>query len=781
MKSSKLSRVLTLLAALVMLATVITATAITAFAAAPASYTDIYLNSPQYVSVSGSGRYFRFIPEVSGRYRIYSYGNSGDPKVYLKDYQGVELNSDDDGGGSSNFDLYAELYAGNTYYINATSWNNGSSRYTFTVELIEAYTPAVTVSTDGETPYGGIANFYVSLQNIYDVTDIEITPVFDENVFEFVGGEWTIDGEGTIDPDTMTATMSYEEVMNIDGQVYIFSLRAKAEAASTDVSVSANVKCGDEVVDFETRGVTTSVAPCNHYYGTSVEIDEAYHEFTCDACGHTITREHLFSDDNDLCCNEGCGYHRGLVGDVDNDGDVDPDDALWVLDYYYDNYWSYTMSVGYDFNKTGYVDEYDAYNLLMYVYFPDTVICDCTEHAIENRALETAPVGGNDNNGEVETLYRDSWVYINNYSENDPLYATYGAFEIDYDPAVMEFLYMNCDDLPDPDYNEIVYCVNNRLVFAYRSERSIYYNNIYAELRVLEEAEYGDVTVNTSMRTYDVDNEIISEINSCREYFISCYGHNYVENPAEEYLKKAASCKSKATYYLSCETCGHMSPDTFKYGDLADHKWVEEDGEEFCSVCDELKSGGKRPNNSNNKNNNTSGESDINPIIIIAIAAGVVVVVVVVIVIIAAGKKKKKNAAAIAPDSAENAELADDEAIAAPEQNAENVAEAQSYAAPEQGYAPQYGAPQGYAPQYGATQGYAPQYGAPQGDAPQYGAPQYGAPQYGAPQYGAPQYGAPQYGAPQYGAPQYGAPQYGAPQYGAPQTEAPQGDENAQQ
>ena len=270
MKSSKLSRALTLLAALVMLATVITATAITAFAAAPASYTDIYLNSPQYVSVSGSGRYYRFIPEVSGMYKIYSYSNSGDPKVYLKDADGYDISQNDDGGNSNNFSLNVELIAGNTYYINASSYSGGSARYTFTVELTEAYTPAVTVSTDGVIPYGELANFYVSLQNIYDVTDIEITPVFDENVFEFVGGEWTIYGEGTIDPDTMTATMSYEEVMNIDGQVYIFSLRAKAEAASTDVSVSANVKCGDDVVDFETRGVTTSVAPCNHYYGTAL-------------------------------------------------------------------------------------------------------------------------------------------------------------------------------------------------------------------------------------------------------------------------------------------------------------------------------------------------------------------------------------------------------------------------------------------------------------------------------------------------------------------------------
>ena len=244
MKGRNLSRIFTLLVALVMLVTVITVTALTSFAAAPSSYTDIALDSPHTVSVSGSGRYYRFIPQVTGIYRIYSYNlTQGDPYVYLNNYEGYQIEYDDDGGDGYNFMLDVELNAGSTYYINPTCCSDSAS-YTFKIMLEEEITPEVYVYTEGMPSYGNVSDFYVYFNHINYYTDVVLTPTFDANIFEYVSGEWLAWGDNyTIDNDTMTATLScnYETYSGYDA-VYRFSLLAKSESDLTDVGVDAPVK-----------------------------------------------------------------------------------------------------------------------------------------------------------------------------------------------------------------------------------------------------------------------------------------------------------------------------------------------------------------------------------------------------------------------------------------------------------------------------------------------------------------------------------------------------------
>lgn len=50
--------------------------------------------------------------------------------------------------------------------------------------------------------------------------------------------------------------------------------------------------------------------------------------------------------------------------------------------------------------------------------------------------------------------------------------------------------------------------------------------------------------------------------------------HQYVEKVADEYLKTAATCTSKAVYFKSCVVCGQASDtETFEHGELADHNY----------------------------------------------------------------------------------------------------------------------------------------------------------------------------------------------------------------
>ena len=97
---------------------------------------DVYVDSSKYVSVSENGTVFRFIPQYSGTYNIYSYNNSGDPFVYLYDEYWNQLEYNDDGNGGGNFRLQYYFVAGETYYINVCAYNYRNASYWFVVESL---------------------------------------------------------------------------------------------------------------------------------------------------------------------------------------------------------------------------------------------------------------------------------------------------------------------------------------------------------------------------------------------------------------------------------------------------------------------------------------------------------------------------------------------------------------------------------------------------------------------------------------------------------------------
>ena len=67
---------------------------------------------------------------------------------------------------------------------------------------------------------------------------------------------------------------------------------------------------------------------------------------------------------------------------------------------------------------------------------------------------------------------------------------------------------------------------------------------------------------------------------------IEANGHTFTQEKAEDiYLKSAATCKEKATYYKSCSVCGEVGTETFEHGKLSNHIYENEK----CIVCEASK------------------------------------------------------------------------------------------------------------------------------------------------------------------------------------------------
>lgn len=79
--------------------------------------------------------YFRFVPSTSGSYSITASNNSGDNYGHLYDSSKTELTKDDDGGNNGNFKITWSLVAGQTYYIVARMYSNGTGTFKITITM----------------------------------------------------------------------------------------------------------------------------------------------------------------------------------------------------------------------------------------------------------------------------------------------------------------------------------------------------------------------------------------------------------------------------------------------------------------------------------------------------------------------------------------------------------------------------------------------------------------------------------------------------------------------
>ncbi len=84
---------------------------------------DIQADETVTFNLNAAYQYYRFVPETSGKYKMYTAGTSDTYGTLYETMEGKELAKDDDSGSGSNFLIFVELEAGKTYYLKARPFN----------------------------------------------------------------------------------------------------------------------------------------------------------------------------------------------------------------------------------------------------------------------------------------------------------------------------------------------------------------------------------------------------------------------------------------------------------------------------------------------------------------------------------------------------------------------------------------------------------------------------------------------------------------------------------
>ena len=118
-------------------------------------------------------------------------------------------------------------------------------------------------------------------------------------------------------------------------------------------------------------GYTIYTCTCGDSYITDRTVraphaDQSIRDHLCDFCGATMS-DCVTEGTCDWC---GAGVASALRGDVDGDGDVDSDDAIYLLYYTFKPY-DYPLNQSGDMDGDGDVDSDDAIYLLYYTFKPD--------------------------------------------------------------------------------------------------------------------------------------------------------------------------------------------------------------------------------------------------------------------------------------------------------------------------------------------------------------------------------------------------------------------------
>lgn len=88
---------------------------------------------------------------------------------------------------------------------------------------------------------GDTVSLTVEMSEMENCRSAGVMLVFDEAVFEFVGGRCTLSGTALASASDGTGVFSYGSAVPVSGEIFTFQLKVKSDAAYGDHSITANV------------------------------------------------------------------------------------------------------------------------------------------------------------------------------------------------------------------------------------------------------------------------------------------------------------------------------------------------------------------------------------------------------------------------------------------------------------------------------------------------------------------------------------------------------------
>lgn len=116
---------------------------------------EVQNNSSVKVELDADYQYYKFVPEHTGKYQMYTEGKCDTYGILYEEVEGTELIKDDDSGENHNFMISYTLEAGKAYYLKVRPYNTTAGKVTDTTLAIR-FIPQITeviLENDGQTTY----------------------------------------------------------------------------------------------------------------------------------------------------------------------------------------------------------------------------------------------------------------------------------------------------------------------------------------------------------------------------------------------------------------------------------------------------------------------------------------------------------------------------------------------------------------------------------------------------------------------------------------------------
>lgn len=228
-----------------------------------------------------------------------------------------------------------------------------------------------TAKVETNVEYAAVGNeivYTLTIENCTLVNALALVPQFDKNIFDLISSTWTLDALiQNIEEDTGRAISTWGEATDVNRVVFSFTLKAKTGCESTNVGCMLMAEINKEQIEIFV--LSDDIKICDHAETTYVAVDEKHHTLVCTCCGYVVKEEeHVYDNISDCVC-DCCGFERDLRGDVNNDGIVDPDDAIYLVYNVFFGEKDYPVTQSLDFDGDGSETTDDGVYLLYFIYF----------------------------------------------------------------------------------------------------------------------------------------------------------------------------------------------------------------------------------------------------------------------------------------------------------------------------------------------------------------------------------------------------------------------------